>query len=73
MFDIDSNLSTGKKKEPASGRLFLSGGVGEIRTLEELLTPTRFPIVRSTSLILVSLIVLGKSLIILEWVEFPKK
>ena len=42
-----SNLSTGKKKEPASGRLFLFGGVGEIRTLEELLTPTRFPIVRA--------------------------
>ena len=34
MFDIDSNLSTGKKKEPASGRLFLSGGLEGDRTIE---------------------------------------
>ena len=34
-----------KKKKPLT-RLFLFGGDGEIRTLEELLTPTRFPIVR---------------------------
>ena len=47
MYDFDSNLSTGKIREPANGRLSYFGGVGEIRTLEELLTPTRFPIVRA--------------------------
>ena len=34
-----------KKKKPLT-RLFLFGGDGEIRTLEPLLTVTRFPIVR---------------------------
>ena len=40
-----STLSTCNKKAPLS-RCFFLGGEGEIRTLETLLTPTRFPIVR---------------------------
>ena len=36
-----------QNKKPAEWRAFRFGGDGEIRTLEELLTPTRFPIVRA--------------------------
>ena len=36
-----------QNKKPAEWRAFCFGGDGEIRTLEELLTPTRFPIVRA--------------------------
>ncbi len=46
-----------KEKPPVTGG-FSFGGDGEIRTLEELLTPTRFPIVPNLSLVLVSRIVL---------------
>ena len=46
MFDTHSNLPYAKKNATRLGGI-LFGGDGEIRTLEELLTPTRFPIVRA--------------------------
>ena len=36
-----------EKQKPAKRQVFIFGGDGEIRTLEELLTLTRFPIVRA--------------------------
>ena len=45
--EADKSPSPPKEKSLPFGRLFSFGGDGEIRTLEELLTPTRFPIVRA--------------------------
>ena len=47
MFDTHSNLSLQQKTQPPLWVAVFFGGDGEIRTLEELLTLTRFPIVRA--------------------------